>query len=71
MSRRGRSGYREYRGRRGGGSVVLKAIVILLAILLVVGVVFVLFLGKYVEYTDNGVRLNPPWSQDQPPPPPV
>lgn len=71
MSRRGASGYREYRGRRSNGSLVLKIIVILLVILLVAGVLFVLFLGKYVEYTDDGVRLDLPWNQDTPTAAPV
>ena len=64
VARQGNRGYREYRGRRqGGGSVILKAIICLLAILLVAGVLFMLILGKYVEYTDEGVRFNPPWTQ--------
>lgn len=60
----GRSGpsYQKYRGRRGGGGTVLKIIIVILAVLLVAGVLFLLLLGDYVEYTDGGVRLNLPWS---------
>ena len=58
--------YHEYRGRRGGGaSGVLKGVVIVLAVLLAAALIFTLFLGKYVEYTDEGVRLNFPWGQGQ------
>ncbi len=62
MARRGsKIGYQGYRGR-GGGSLVLKVIVALLATTLAAGVIFVVFLGDYMEYTDNGVRFHPPWS---------
>ncbi len=71
MSRRSRRGYQEYRGRSRGGSVVLKVIIVLLALILIAGIVFVLFLGKYVEYTDDGVRFNLPWQQAQESEPPV
>ncbi len=64
VARRNRRGYREYRGRRRKGSTALKVIVILLAVLLVAGIVFTLFLGRYIEYTDDGVRINLPWMQD-------
>lgn len=66
MAGRNKRTYREYRGRRSGGSAVLKGIVVLLAILLAAALLFTLFLGEYVEYTDEGVRLNLPWGQDQP-----
>lgn len=62
MARRGsKIGYQGYRGR-GGGSLVLKVIVALLATTLAAGLIFVVFLGDYMEYTDNGVRFHPPWS---------
>lgn len=60
--------YQEYRGRRGGSASVMRVIVVILAILLAAAVLFALFLGKYVEYTDEGVRLKLPWGQKQPEP---
>ena len=53
-----------YRGRRRG-SAVLKALIFMLAVLLLVGVISVLLLGNYIEYTDDGVRLILPWTQEQ------
>lgn len=68
MARRYQKTYREYRGRRsGGGSIVLKVIVALLAVLLIGGVLFTVFLGKYVEYTDEGVRVDLPWLRKEEP----
>lgn len=65
MGRR-RSGYNQtYRGRPEGSSF-LKLIVIILTILLAVGVAIVLlFTFKYMEYTDDGPRLNLPWLQHE------
>lgn len=57
--------YHEYRGRRKRGSLALKIIIILLALVLAACLVFLVFLGGRVEYTDEGVRLVLPWS-DQP-----
>lgn len=71
MARRYGPGYQKYRGRRGGGSAALKIIIVLLALVLAAGVLFVLFMGKYVEYTDNGVRLNLPWGKEASEPPEV
>lgn len=69
MARRYRPSYQKYRGRRSGGSAVLKVIIALLALVLAAGVLFVLFMGEYVEYTDSGVRLNLPWRKEEPEPP--
>lgn len=49
-----------YRGRRRG-SAFLKGLVAVLAVLLVLGILAVLLLGRYMEYTDDGVRINLPW----------
>ena len=65
MARReNRYGYREYRGR-SGGSTVLKFIIAVLAVVLIAGVLFMLFLGEYLEYTDDGVQLHLPWMNGQ------
>lgn len=53
--------YHEYRGRRPGGSVVLKLIIVLLVLVILACVVFFGFLGGRVEYTDDGVRITAPW----------
>lgn len=58
--------YREYRGRRRRGSVVLKIIIALLVLVLLACLVFMVFLGGRVEYTDDGVRLVLPWMEDEP-----
>ena len=60
MAGRYTRGYRAHRGRRRG-STVLKVIIALLLILLIAGILFIVFLGRYVEYTDSGVRVNLPW----------
>ena len=54
-----------YRGRRGG-SGVLKALIVFLAVLLAAGVLFYFFLGNYIQYTDDGVRLVLPWMEEKP-----
>lgn len=63
MARReNRFGYREYRGRSGGRiRTVLLFIIALLAVVLIAGVLFMVFLGEYLEYTDDGVQFHPPW----------
>lgn len=67
MARYKRKGYREYRGRRpGSGSTVLKIVIALLVVLLAAGLVFTLFFGEYVEYTDDGVRVSWPWKEGKP-----
>ena len=66
MAGRYQKNYREYRGRRSGGASVMKVIVVILAVLLAAALLFTLILGKYVEYTDEGVRLKLPWGQEQP-----
>lgn len=58
--------YREYKGRRRKGSMVLKCIIALLILLLLACLVFIVFLGGRVEYTDEGVRIVMPWTQDEP-----
>ena len=52
-----------YRGRRSG-SALLKALVVLLAVLLAGGLLLYVFLGGRIEYTDDGVRLNLPWMEE-------
>lgn len=66
MARGNQKRYQEYRGRRSRGSLALKIIAVLLALILAAGVVFVVFLNGRVEYTDSGVRLVLPWSGGQP-----
>ena len=46
---------------------MLKVIIALLLILLIAGILFIVFLGRYVEYTDSGVRVNLPWLQEEEP----
>ena len=53
--------YHEYRGRRPGGSVVLKIIIVLLVLAILACVAFFGFLGGRVEYTDDGGRIVTPW----------
>lgn len=53
-----------YRGRRDK-SAVLKILIAVLAVLLVGGLLFILLLGKYVEYTDDGVKLSLPWGREE------
>ncbi len=54
-----------YRGRRGG-SGALRALVILLAVIFALCVAGYFFLGKYIQYTDDGVRLVLPWAEEEP-----
>lgn len=58
--------YHEYRGRRPGGSVVLKIIIVLLVLAILACVAFFGFLGGRVEYTDDGVRIVTPWGAPGP-----
>lgn len=63
-----RNRYQGYRGR--GKSLFLKVVIILLAILLLAGVIFVIFfMGEYMEYTENGPQFRPPWVQEESAPP--
>lgn len=55
----------KYRGRKKG-STVLKVLIGVLAVLLALGLVFILIMGKYIEYTDDGVKLVLPWLQNDP-----
>lgn len=61
-----RNGYNQtYRGRPEG-STFLRLLVIILAVLLALGVAFLLFVSaRYLEYTDNGPQLNLPWLQHE------
>ena len=57
-----------YRGR-GRGRGGMRAVLIVLAVLLGCAIAFLLTLGRYIEYTDDGVRLNLPWGQHERPAP--
>lgn len=57
--------YQEYRGRRRGGSPVLKILIGILVLALLACLVFFVFLGGEVEYTDDGVRIVLPWNEDK------
>lgn len=63
MFGKGKYSHSRYRGRRGGNTA-LKVLVAVLAVLLVVGVLLYFFWGKYIQYTDDGVRLNLPWTKE-------
>lgn len=67
--RRNRYGYQEYRGR-GGGRSVLIFIIVLLAVLLIAGVVFMAVMGDYIKYTDTGIEIDWPWLNQEPSAPP-
>ena len=73
--RNGHYGYHEYRGRGGGrGRTVLLFIIALLVVLLLAGVLFMVFIGPYLEYSPTGLKINWPWAQEEPPapsPPPI
>ncbi len=63
MTRRG--GYRStYRGRQGS-SPFLRGLVIFLAVLLALAIVLVIYLSRYLEYTDDGPKLMLPWLNEQ------
>lgn len=66
VARKYQKRYHEYRGRRNSGSVVLKIIIALLVLTLLACLVFMVFLGGRVEYTDDGVRIVMPWSEHEP-----
>ena len=68
--RRNRYGYQEYRGR-GSGRSVLIFIVVLLAVLLTAGVAFMIAMGDYINYTENGIEINWPWRNQEASAPPV
>ncbi len=70
VAKRPQKRYREYRGRRPGGSVVLKIIIVLLVLLILACVIFFSFLGGRVEYTDDGVRIVTPWGDSKTDPSP-
>ena len=67
--RSNRYGYQKYRGR-GGGRSVLIFIVVLLAVLLIAGVVFMLVMGDHIKYTDTGLEIDWPWRHQDPTAPP-
>ena len=60
--------HNEYRGRRrsGGGSTALKVIIIILALVLLAFLALTVFMGGRIEYTDDGVRVVLPWTEQQP-----
>lgn len=68
--RRNRYGYQEYRGRSGARSVLI-FIILLLAVLLAAGLVFMAVMGEYIEYTDTGVEIHWPWLDSSPGLPPL
>lgn len=53
-----------YHGRRRA-STPLVVLVSILAGLLAVGLVFLFLMGKYIQYTDDGVKLELPWRQER------
>lgn len=65
MAKKYQKHYQEYRGRRSRGRTVLKIIAVALALILLAGIVFIVFLNGRVEYTDDGVRLVLPWSDSR------
>ena len=64
--RRNRYGYQEYRGRDGGHSSVLIFIVVLLAVLLIAGVIFMALMSDYITYTRDGMEIHWPWLDQEP-----
>ena len=71
--RRNRYGFQEYHGRgsRGSGRSVLIFIVVFLAVLFIAGVVFLIVIGDYINYTATGIEINLPWLNQEPSAPPV
>ena len=67
--RRNRYGYQEYRGR-GTGRLVLIFIIVLLAVLLIAGVVFMAVMGDYIKRTPTGIEINWPWRDQEASAPP-
>lgn len=66
MGRRRYSYNQTYRGRQEG-SVFLRMLAIILAVLLVIGVAVLVYItSQYLEYTDEGPKLNLPWLQHEP-----
>ncbi len=61
--RRNRNGYQEYRGRSGARPVLL-FIIVLLAVLLLAGIAFMVFMGDYIKYTPTGMEIDWPWRRD-------
>lgn len=49
-----------YRGRKNGSSF-LKFLIAVLAALLALGILFIIIMGEYIEYTPDGVKVNLPW----------
>ena len=66
--RRNRNGYQEYRGRSGARPVLL-FIIVLLAVLLLAGIAFMVFMGDYIKYTPTGMEIDWPWRRDPTQPP--
>jgi len=51
--------------------MVLLFIIVLLAVILAVGVAFMAFMGQYLEYTEDGVKIHWPWVQETAALPPI
>ncbi len=65
-------GYSEYHGRNGGRvRNVLLFIIAVLAVILAAGVAFMAFMGQYLEYTEDGVKIHWPWAQESASLPPI
>ena len=56
-------GYQVHRGRRRRGSLALKVLAGILAVLLAACLVLVVLLD--VEYTDHGVQVRLPWAREE------
>ena len=69
--RRNQYRHPEYRGRGGGHSSVLIFIIVLLAVLLIAGVVFMALMGDYITYTRDGMQIHWPWLNQESSSPPV
>jgi len=51
--------------------MVLLFIVVLLAVILAAGVAFMAFMGQYLEYTEDGVKIHWPWVSEEASLPPI
>ena len=64
--RRNQYRYPEYRGRGGRRSSVLIFIIVLLAVLLIAGIGFMVFMSDYITYTRDGMEIHWPWMEQEP-----
>ena len=60
-------GYHAYRGR-SAARTALKAVIAVLAALLVLGLAAAIFLQQYTVYSADGARVRLPWSDPDPAP---